>query len=91
MTILSKVLSIPSLTLAAVLEATVAIKLFPDYWGTQSHLHAVAIIMLINNAFGAVFWLLLYPRLFSPLRRIPGPRVGDHATPLYTFWSKGRD
>ncbi|KAH8178060.1 cytochrome p450 domain-containing protein [Sarocladium implicatum] len=74
MTVVSKVLSIPSLTLAAVLEAAVAIKFFPDYWGTKSHLHAVAFIVLINNAFGAVFWLLLYPRLFSPLRRIPGPR-----------------
>ena len=65
----------PSLTLTAAAEAVIAVKLFPDYWGTSSHLAAVGTILCINYAFGLLFWTILYPRLFSSLRRIPGPKV----------------
>ncbi|KAH7161773.1 cytochrome P450 [Dactylonectria macrodidyma] len=75
MTIATQLLSLPSLTLAAAAESFLAIKLFPNYYSTQSHLAAVATILLINYAFGLIFWTLLYPRLFSPLRRIPGPKA----------------
>jgi hypothetical protein len=75
MAVLSKLLSFPSLTLAACIEGFFAIKLFPNYHSSQSHLAAVATILLINYAFGAIFWVFLYPVLFSPLRRIPGPKV----------------
>ncbi|KAL6915016.1 hypothetical protein FSST1_012776 [Fusarium sambucinum] len=75
MAVLSKLLSIPSLTLAACIEGFFAIKLFPNYYSSQSHLAAVVTILLINYAFGVIFWVLLYPRLFSPLRRIPGPKA----------------
>ncbi|VUC25659.1 unnamed protein product [Clonostachys rosea] len=75
MTIAAQLFSLPSLTLAAAAESLLAIKLFPDYYGTRSHLATVATILLINYAFGLVFWTLLYPRLLSPLRRIPGPRA----------------
>jgi hypothetical protein len=37
----------------------------------------VATILTINYAFGVVFWVLLYPIVFSPLRRIPGPKVSQ--------------
>ncbi|CAF3541908.1 unnamed protein product [Fusarium graminearum] len=75
MAVMSKLLNFPSLTLAACIEGFFAIKLFPNYYSTQSHLAAVVTILLINYAFGVVFWAVLYPRLFSPLRRIPGPKA----------------
>lgn len=75
MAVASKLLSFPSLTVAAVAEAFIVIKLFPDYWGTSSHLAAVGTILCINYAFGLFFWVLVYPRLFSSLRSIPGPKV----------------
>jgi hypothetical protein len=78
MTLARKLFGFPSLTLAAAVEALVAIKLFPDYYGTQSHLAAVGTLLCANWAFGLVFWTLVYPRVFSPLRHIPGPRV-SHA------------
>lgn len=75
MAVVSKILGFPTLTIAAVVEAFLAIKLFPDYWGTSSHLAAVGMILCLNYLFGLAFWTLLYPRLFSPLRNIPGPHV----------------
>jgi cytochrome P450 len=74
MAVLSKLLSFPSLTLAACIEGFFAIKLFPNYYSTQSHLAAVITILFANYAFGVLFWAFLYPILFSPLRRIPGPK-----------------
>ncbi|CAJ0546993.1 Ff.00g016200.m01.CDS01 [Fusarium sp. VM40] len=74
MAVVSKILGFPSLALAAVVESFLAIKLFPDYYSNQSHLAAVATILAINYAFGALFWVVLYPIVFSPLRRIPGPK-----------------
>ncbi|SPJ73362.1 related to isotrichodermin C-15 hydroxylase (cytochrome P-450 monooxygenase CYP65A1) [Fusarium torulosum] len=75
MAVVSKILGFPSLALAAVVESFLAIKLFPEYYSTQSHLAAVATILAINYAFGVVFWMLLYPIVFSPLRGIPGPKA----------------
>ncbi|KAM0083321.1 hypothetical protein ACKRZS_004471 [Fusarium odoratissimum] len=74
MAVVSKLLGFPSLTLAAVIESFVAIKVFPDYYDSKSHLAAVFTILLVNYAFGIVFWGFLYPIFFSPLRHIPGPR-----------------
>jgi hypothetical protein len=81
MTVVSKILGFPSLTLAAVAEAFLAIKIFPDYYGTRSHLAAVGTILCANYVFGLIFWTILYPRLFSPLRRIPGPKVSGCLIP----------
>ncbi|KAF9763680.1 hypothetical protein IL306_003015 [Fusarium sp. DS 682] len=75
MAVVSKLLGFPSLTLAAVIESFVAIKVFPDYYDTKSRLAAVGTILLINYAFGIVFWGFLYPVFFSPLRHIPGPKA----------------
>lgn len=75
MTIVSKLFSFPGLALAAAVEALVAVKLYPNYWGPQGHLKALGAILAINNTFGVIFWTILYPRLLSPLRRIPGPKV----------------
>jgi len=61
MAVISKLLGFPSLTLAAVVESVLAIKLFPNYYSTQSHLAAIATRLLVNCAFGIVVWVLLYP------------------------------
>ncbi|EXL39413.1 hypothetical protein FOCG_17985 [Fusarium oxysporum f. sp. radicis-lycopersici 26381] len=87
MAVVSKLLGFPSLTLAAVVESVFAIKLFPNYYSTQSHLAAVATILLVNYAFGIVFWVLLYPVLFSPLRRIPGPKASEIS---FLFFKRNR-
>ncbi|QKD56741.2 cytochrome P450 4F4 [Fusarium oxysporum Fo47] len=70
MAVVSKLLGFPSLTLAAVID-------------TQSHLAAIATILLVNCAFGIVVWVLLYPMLFSPLRQIPGPKASKYLSPAY--------
>lgn len=75
MTIISKLFSFPSLTLAAAIEALVAIKLYPNYWGPQGHLKALGTILAINNTLGVIFWTVFYPKFLSPLRHISGPKV----------------
>lgn len=75
MTLWGKVFGFPSLTLAAIPESLLAIKLFPDYYNSQSHLATVIAIIAVNYALGAFFWVVVYPNFLSPLRRIPGPRV----------------
>lgn len=75
MTIASQLFTLPSLTLAGTVEALLLIKLLPDYMDSQSRLAIVGGAVLVNYAFGLFFWGFLYPRFFSPLRRIPGPKV----------------
>lgn len=72
---LEQILSFPGLTLAGIAESFLAIKLFPEYYSSQSHLSAVGFILLANYGFGLFFWLLIYPNFLSPLRNLPGPRV----------------
>jgi hypothetical protein len=88
MAVVSKLLGFPSLTLAAVIESFIAIKVFPDYYDSKSHLAAVFTILLINYAFGIVFWGFLYPVFFSPLRHIPGPRVSPSIFKLPAYVSR---
>lgn len=82
MGIASQLFSFPSLALASAVEAFIALKFFPEYWGPRGHLKAIGTLLAINNAFGVIFWTLLYPKLFSPLRRIPGPKVRSSLLPL---------
>lgn len=75
MGLLEQTLSFPGLTLAGIAESFLAIKLFPEYYSSQSHLSVVGLILLANYSFGLFFWGLIYPNFFSPLRHLPGPRV----------------
>jgi hypothetical protein len=75
MTIASRLFSLPSLTIAGAVECFLVIRLFPNYFDSHSRFTAAAGTILLNYAFGIIFWALLYPTLLSPLRRIPGPRV----------------
>lgn len=78
MTIASQLFGFPSLTLAAAVEALLAVRLFPDYVSTYGRFTLVGGALLINYAFGLIFWAFLYPNFFSPLRHIRGPRVRFH-------------
>ncbi|KAM0816063.1 hypothetical protein AB5N19_01864 [Seiridium cardinale] len=79
---LYRILTLPGLSLIASLESLLVIKflgdyfqnLFPQHFDSRNHLGTVTIIFLANYAFGALFWGLVYPKLLSPLRNVPGPR-----------------
>jgi hypothetical protein len=75
MTAYSQLFGYPSLALAAAVESIVAIKLFPDSYGTTSHRVVGISIFGANLLFWVLFWGLIYPRLLSPLRKLKGPRV----------------
>jgi len=79
MGVLAQVFSFPGITLAAVVESLYAIRHYPDtfpkLFESKSHLGIAAVIFLANYAFLGLFWGLIYPRLLSPLRHLPGPRV----------------
>lgn len=67
------------LTISSIVEFVVGVKLqlFPEFTGEYGHLKLAAIVFACNYLFGFLFWLVLYPNFFSPLRNIPGPRVGQ--------------
>ncbi|KAL2130253.1 hypothetical protein VTI74DRAFT_6692 [Chaetomium olivicolor] len=75
MTIASRLISLPGLTIAGAVEYLLVMRLLPDYFSSHNRFTAVACTILVNYAFGIIFWAFLYPNLFSPLRRIPGPRA----------------
>lgn len=73
-----KVFSLPSILLAAVIESTLAPKLFPEHFGLDPQGHPgsrTALIFGVNLLVYLAFWALLYPYAISPLRHIQGPRV----------------
>jgi hypothetical protein len=84
MGVLAQVFSFPSITLAAAVESLYAIRHYPDtfpkLFESESHLGIAAVIFLANWAFLGLFWGLIYPRLLSPLRHLPGPRVSKPAS-----------
>ena len=75
MAIASRLFSLPTLTIAGAAECLLVIRLFPDCFSSHNHITAIVGTIMVNYAFGFIFWALLYPNLFSPLRRLPGPRV----------------
>lgn len=76
MAVLAQLFSFQSVTLIAAVEWFLAIKVLPGYYDTQkTHLATAGVVFAVNYAFYGLFWLLLYPRLLSPLRHLPGPRV----------------
>ncbi|EAQ84346.1 hypothetical protein CHGG_08360 [Chaetomium globosum CBS 148.51] len=75
MAIASRIFSLPGLTIAGAVEYLVIVKLLPDYFGLQDGFTAIVGTILVNYVLGIVFWALLYPNVFSPLRRIPGPKA----------------
>lgn len=83
MAIASRIFSLPGLTIAGAVEYLVIVKLLPDYFGLQVGFTAIVGTILVNYVLGIVFWALLYPNVFSPLRRIPGPKVSEPRKDLF--------
>lgn len=77
MTIASRIFSLPGLTIAGAAEYLVIVKFLPNYFSLHDRYTAVIGTILVNYAFGIIFWALLYPNFFSPLRRISGPKVSE--------------
>ncbi|KAH8812235.1 cytochrome P450 [Xylogone sp. PMI_703] len=75
MSILPQLFGFSSLTLAAAAESFLYIKVFLKDNGATNHLATVVTIFLANYAFGALFWVFLYPNFISPLRHLRGPRA----------------
>ncbi|KAI0968932.1 cytochrome P450 [Xylaria arbuscula] len=78
MGVAAQIFGLPSLTLAATAESSIIIKFYAEpfsrFFNLNAHLGIVAVIFLANYAFAALFWGFIYPRFFSPLRHLEGPR-----------------
>ncbi|KAF2966624.1 hypothetical protein GQX73_g6980 [Xylaria multiplex] len=78
MGIAAQIFSLPSLTLVAAVESSLITKFYADYFSRllnlNTHPEIIAVIFFANYAFAALFWGLIYPKLFSPLRHLHGPR-----------------
>ena len=75
MTIFSRIFSLPGLTIAGAAQYLVIVKFLPDYFSLHDRFTVAVGTILVNYTFGIIFWALLYPNIFSPLRQIPGPKV----------------
>ncbi|KAF3007241.1 hypothetical protein E8E14_009234 [Neopestalotiopsis sp. 37M] len=81
MSFFARIFTLPNLTLAATFESLVVIKflgnriteIFPQF-DANNHIGIVAVVFAVNYVFALFFWGLLYPKLLSPLRHLPGPR-----------------
>lgn len=84
MSFFARIFTLPNLTLAATFESLVVIKflgnriteIFPQF-DANNHIGIVAVVFAVNYVFALFFWGLLYPKLLSPLRHLPGPRVSQ--------------
>ncbi|KAI1823764.1 cytochrome P450 [Xylaria intraflava] len=78
MGVATELVSLPSLTIAAAVQSLVVIRYYanilPRISNLDPRLEIVAVILLANYAFGVLFWGFIYPKFFSPLRHLHGPR-----------------
>ena len=74
MSISDTIFGFPTLTIAAIVEALAAIKLFPDQYGDGSHLRTIMLFIVGNYVLGGVFWVFIWPTFISPARHLKGPK-----------------
>ncbi|KAI1432488.1 cytochrome P450 [Xylaria sp. CBS 124048] len=78
MGIVAQVFGLPSLTLAAAVQSLAIIRYYPDVLPRVFNLgprqDIAAVLLLVNYAFGGLFWGFIYPRFFSPLKHLHGPK-----------------
>ena len=79
MGVVAEIFGLRSLTFAAAVESLVIIKFYPDVlprlFRLGAPLQIAVIVFLTNYAFGLLLWGFIYPKFFSPLRHMVGPRV----------------
>lgn len=82
----TKLFKLQYLTLYAAIEAFLVAKFLPQ-WVPEKNALAQAFLplLLLNYTLHTLFWGLLYPYCFSPLRNIPQPKVS-----LYNRFSNRR-
>lgn len=74
-----KLFKLQYLTLYAVFEAFLVVKVLPQWVPKKNALvSALVPLFVLNYTLYLVFWGLLYPYCFSPLRGIPQPKVSLH-------------
>jgi hypothetical protein len=73
---IGKLFKLQYLTLYAAVEAYLVAKCFP-HWLPEKNAVAWALLplLMLNYTLHTIFWGLLYPYCFSPLRDIPEPKV----------------
>ena len=79
---LEKLFKLQYLTLYAAVEAFLVAKCFPQSLPEKNTLAwALLPLLVLNYTLHTIFWGLLYPYCFSPLRDIPQPKASlcDHA------------
>ncbi|KAI0118236.1 cytochrome P450 [Nemania sp. FL0031] len=78
MGVTAQIFGLRSLTFAATIESFIIIRFHPDLFSNVftlgPHLEVPLIVFLANYAFALLLWGFIYPRLFSPLKHMAGPR-----------------
>ncbi|KAJ8120365.1 hypothetical protein ONZ43_g2909 [Nemania bipapillata] len=78
MGVAAQIFGLPSLTLAATVEWLIIVTLYPDLLSRilnfGGRLKVLVFVFLVNYAFALLIWGFIYPRFFSPLRHMVGPR-----------------
>lgn len=64
----------------AVSTAVVLVRFAPAYSFKQSYLLTAATLAAISVLCQFIYWCILYPEYFSPLRCIPTPKVNRSET-----------
>jgi hypothetical protein len=71
-----RLLELQYLTLYAAVEAFLVAKFLPQWLPEKNTLAwALLPLLILNYTLHTIFWGLLYPYCFSPLRGIPQPKV----------------
>jgi hypothetical protein len=75
-----KLFKLQYLTLYAAVEAFLVVKFLPQRVPEKNSLvWALVPLLVLNYILHTIFWGLLYPYCFSPLRDIPQPKVSLHS------------
>ncbi|KAI1155446.1 cytochrome P450 [Nemania diffusa] len=73
-----RIFGLRSLTFAATVESLVVVRfyptLFPTIFNLGVRLEAPFFVFLANYGFALLLWGFIYPKLFSPLKHMVGPR-----------------
>jgi hypothetical protein len=79
MGVAAQIFGLPSLTFASTVESLIIIRFYSDLLPSAlklgARLEIPIFVFLANYAFGLLIWGFIYPRFFSPLRHMVGPRV----------------
>lgn len=67
--------------LSSVLASIPLVHYAPEYSISASYVKTFLVFEIIQILLGLLWQVILYPKLFSPLRHLPQPEVGPHPQP----------